>query len=315
MNYLYYLFLYKKIIFDLKLSINRKNVKMEYIESKSILSKLKQIDSFFGISYNMNLYRGCQHACVYCDTRSKCYQVGDISRIKVKRNAIELLKKELSAKRQKATIGTGSMNDPYMPLEKETGLTRKALEVIVERKFPVHIITKSDLVIRDIDLIKEISKTYAAVSITITSSNDELAKKIEPNASSSSARFKVLEVLAKNGIYTGMTLMPLLPFINDTTENIENILKRAKDSGVSYIIPMFGLTLRKGSREYLYSFFELEYPGMKEKYEKTFGENYICNSPDFKNLYDTFYHQIANSGINSKMDFYKPKNSGQLSLF
>ena len=288
---------------------------MEYIEAKSILSKLRQGDSFFGISYNMNLYRGCQHACVYCDTRSECYQVGDISNIRIKQNAIELLKKELASKRKKGTIGTGSMNDPYMPLEKENGLTRKALEVIAERKFPVHIITKSDLVTRDIDLIKEISKTYAAVSITITSADDNLARSLEPNASSSSARFKALEILAKNGIYTGITLMPLLPFINDSPENVGEILKRAEDSGVSYIIPMFGLTLRKGSRDYLYRFFERKYPNMKEKYETVFGENYICNSPNCKELYNLFYERIAKSGIKSKMNFFTPPNERQLSLF
>jgi len=288
---------------------------MEYIETKSILSKLRQTDSLFGISYNMNLYRGCQHACVYCDTRSECYQVGDISRIKIKKNAIDLLKKELATKRQKGTIGTGSMNDPYMPAEKEIGLTRKSLEVIAGKNFPIHIITKSNLVTRDIDLIKEISKTYAAVSITITTSDDKIAKKLEPNASSSSERFKALETLAKNGIYTGITLMPLLPFINDSAENIKNILKQAKDCGVSYTIPMFGLTLRKGSREYLYQFFEQKYPELKTKYENTFGENYICNSPNFKNLYNTFYEQIANSKIKSKMDFFHSKTNQQLSLF
>ena len=288
---------------------------MEYIETKSILSKLRQTDSLFGISYNMNLYRGCQHACFYCDTRSECYQVGDISRIKIKKNAIDLLKKELATKRQKGTIGTGSMNDPYMPAEKEIGLTRKSLEVIAGKNFPIHIITKSNLVTRDIDLIKEISKTYAAVSITITTSDDKIAKKLEPNASSSSERFKALETLAKNGIYTGITLMPLLPFINDSAENIKNILKQAKDCGVSYTIPMFGLTLRKGSREYLYQFFEQKYPELKTKYENTFGENYICNSPNFKNLYNTFYEQIANSKIKSKMDFFHSKTNQQLSLF
>ena len=209
------------------------------IEAKSILSKLKGNDTFFGLSYNMNLYRGCQHGCIYCDTRSECYGIVDIDTISVKGNALELLAKALRSKRKtKGTIGTGSMNDPYMPLERELELTRSALQTIATAKYPVHIITKSNLVARDADILQEIAKTYAAVSITITADDDNLAKAIEPCALPSSERFKAMEKLSKAGIYTGVTLMPLLPFINDTTENLENIVKKAKDAGASYILMM-----------------------------------------------------------------------------
>ncbi|HBN05534.1 MAG TPA: radical SAM protein, partial [Bacteroidales bacterium] len=171
---------------------------IKYIQAKSILSKLSHTDLWFGISYNMNLYRGCQHGCIYCDTRSECYGINDISQIRIKENAIELLQKELSSKRmQKATIGTGSMNDPYMPIEKEIRLTRKALELINKYKYPVHIITKSNLVERDVDLLEEISKTYSAVSFTITTFDDKLSNIIEPFAPSTSLRFKAIETLAK----------------------------------------------------------------------------------------------------------------------
>lgn len=289
---------------------------MQYIETKTILSKVREGDSYFGIAYNMNLYRGCQHGCVYCDTRSECYQVGDISHIRIKTNAIELLNKELIAKRKnKGTIGTGSMNDPYMPLEKETELTRRALEVIARWKFPVHVITKSDLVGRDTEIIQEISGTYAAVSFTITTADDALARKLEPAAPSTGARFKAMEHLAKNGIYTGLSFMPLLPFVNDTVANVVEIVKRAKDAGASYIIPMLGVTLRKGSREHLYGFFDRYYPGMKEKYQQHFGENYICHGPDHKKLYAVFYEQTEKMGIASKMQFYKPEPDNQLQLF
>lgn len=288
---------------------------MRYIEAKTILSKLRQSDPYFGISYNMNLYRGCQHACVYCDTRSECYQVGDIADIRVKENAIELLQKELAGKKVKATIGTGSMNDPYMQIEKELELTRKALEVIARRKFPVHIITKSNLVVRDVDILKDVSSTYGAVSLTITTADDNLAKEIEPNAPLSSQRFKAIEQLSKNGIYTGITMMPLLPFINDTKDNIEAILKKAGDAGAAYIIPMLGVTLRKGSREYLYRFFEIEYPGMKEKYQQAFGEQYICNPPGYKMLYELLYEQAYKYSIPTKMNFYQPDPEKQLKLF
>ncbi|HCO67056.1 MAG TPA: radical SAM protein, partial [Dysgonomonas sp.] len=170
---------------------------VQYIEAKSILSKLKGKDSLFGLTYNMNLYRGCQHACIYCDTRSECYGVGDISTISVKKNALELLNKELSSKRKnKGTIGTGSMNDPYMPVEKELGISRKALEIIAYYKFPVHIITKSCLVERDTDVLQDISKIYSAISFTITTSDDSLSKKIEPHAPKTSERFKSIKALA-----------------------------------------------------------------------------------------------------------------------
>lgn len=285
---------------------------LQYINAKTILSKLRGDDTFFGISYNMNLYRGCQHGCIYCDTRSECYGVGDISRISLKQNAIELLRKELRSKiNKKGTIGTGSMNDPYMPVERETGVVRKALQILADYRFPVHIITKSDLVIRDTDILRDISKTYAAVSMTITTFDDALAKRIEPNAPPPSKRFEAIEHLAKAGIYTGITLMPLLPFINDTPDNIRNIIRRAKDCGVSYVIPMFGLTLRKGSRDYYYRALDEQFPGMKLQYQKRYGEQYECMSPDYQRLWEIFREE----NIPGKMKFYTPEPDGQMSLF
>lgn len=288
------------------------------IEAKSILSKLKETDTWFGITYNMNLYRGCQHGCIYCDTRSECYGINDISSIAVKSNAIELLEKELSSRRKiKATIGTGSMNDPYMPIEKELGITRKALGVIARRKYPVHIITKSDLVCRDTDLLQDISQTYAAVSFTITSADDLLSLKTEPNAPASSLRFKAMSELSAKGIYTGITLMPLLPFINDSKENLENILVRAKDAGASYVLPMFGVTLRKGSRDYFYRELDKGFPGLRTRYHQTYGEHYICSSLKYKELNDHFMNLSEKLNIATSMEFYKPKtnNEQQLSLF
>ncbi len=288
---------------------------VRYIEAKSILSKLKGHDPFFGIAYNMNLYRGCQHACIYCDTRSECYGINDISVISVKRNALELLAKELPAKRTKATIGIGSMNDPYMLVEKEMQLTRKALQMVASNRFPVHIITKSDLVARDTDVLQDIAKIYAAVSFTITTADDHLSRKIEPHAPSSSARFKAMEYLAGKGIYTGVTLMPVLPFINDTKENIELLLKQAKDAGASYVIPMFGVTLRKGSRDYFYRALDEGFPGMKEKYQAHFGERYECTSPNYRILDETFRELAAKLEISVGMKFYKPIVYQQQSIF
>jgi len=289
---------------------------IRYIQAKTILSRLKGVDNFFGISYNMNLYRGCQHGCIYCDTRSECYGINDISTIAVKENAIELLQQELHGlHRRRGTVGTGSMNDPYMPIEKELVTTRKALKVIASEKFPVHIITKSDLVVRDTDLLQEISNVYAAVSLTITTANDRMARQLEPQAPPSSSRFAALYKLSQAGLYTGITLMPVLPFINDTVNNIETILQQAKDAGVSYVIPMFGVTLRKGSRDYFYRELDKLSPTIKEKYIRQYQLQYECFSPDYYRLHDTFMELSSKLGIATKMEFYQPEAGQQLSLF
>ena len=288
---------------------------IQYIETKSILSKLRQGDTWFGIAYNMNLYRGCQHGCIYCDTRSECYGINDISDISVKKNALDLLVGELRSKRKnRATIGTGSMNDPYMPIEKELQITRKALQIIASEKFPVHVITKSNIVERDADILQDISTVYAAVSFTITTADDSLSQKIEPHAPPSSARFKAMKLLAEKGIYTGVTLMPVLPFINDTKENIAAIIEQAKEAGASYILPMFGLTLRKGSREYFYKALDNKFPSIRKKYQTRFGEQYECFSPDYKALTNLFKEKCAELRIDRQMRFYRPKVYEQQSI-
>lgn len=288
---------------------------MESVEAKSILSRLKDPDPWFGISYNMNLYRGCQHGCIYCDTRSECYGIGDISRIKIKSNALQLLSGELRSKRNKGTIGTGSMNDPYMPLEKETRLTRGALEVISSHRFPVHVITKGELAARDSDILQDISRTYAAVSFSVTTADDKLACKLEPGASSPSSRFAAMEKLASDGIYTGITMMPMLPFITDTAQNMEDIIRRAADAGARYIIPMFGMTLRTGNREYYYDMLDRHFPYTKERYVHTFGERYVCDSPEKRRLEENFHKLTRELGLSVSMKFYSPPPEPQLNLF
>lgn len=286
----------------------------EPINAISILSRVKS-DDYFGLTYNMNLYRGCQHGCIYCDSRSKCYQLGELSHIRYKESAILLLEKELARKRIKGTIGFGSMNDPYMPAEKKMGLTRKALELLLKYRFPLHLITKSDLVLRDLELLKQISKIYAAISFTITTADDKLAGIIEPNAPSTSKRFEAIRILSENDIYCGITLMPILPFINDTVENITAIAEKAKESGASYIMPFMGLTLREGSREYFYSCIERDFPGLKNKYESIYRNKYVCHSPDSDSLYKKLYFLLEKYGISTKMQFYQEKIPVQLKLF
>ena len=286
----------------------------EAIQAKQILTRVKH-DEYFGLSYNMNLYRGCQHGCIYCDSRSSCYQLGELSHIRYKENAIDLLTRELHGKKMRGTIGFGAMNDPYMPIEKEMGLSRKALGIISRFRFPVHILTKSDLVLRDIDLIKSIGEVYSAVSFTITTANHKLCKIIEPGAPDTEARFAAIRTLRDKGIYTGLFVMPVLPFINDTLENIDSLFKMAIDNGAQYMIPYFGLTLREGSRDYFYDKLDKHFPGLKNQYHKHFGTFYECNSPNAKKLYEHFYNLAEKHGIATKMTFYQPKEHDQLSLF
>lgn len=286
------------------------------ITAKTILSDVKQPDPWFGLRYNMNLYRGCQHGCIYCDSRSECYRIEDFdNEIVIKTNAIHLLKKEIAKKKEKGTIGLGSMNDPYMPIEMEYEMTREALEVISNHRFPVHILTKSDLIIRDMDLYKKINFVYAAVSFTITTADDNLAKKIEPKAPAPSLRYKAMEKFASNGIMTGVTLMPLLPYIQDNVDNIIDIIKAAKDSGASYIIPAFGVTLRDRQREYFYNKLEKEFPGVKERYIKKFKNNYFCLPEKSRMLDMIFREQCYKFGISTKIKQFTPGEPEQLVLF
>ena len=286
------------------------------IQAKTLLSSVKSNGyDVFGLKYNMNLYRGCQHACIYCDSRSTCYQLGDLADIRMKSNALELLDKELRGKRQKGTIGFGSMNDPYMQVEAEQMLTRKALELIARHHFSVHIKTKSNLVCRDIDLLKKISATYAAVSITITTTDDVLASKIEPGAPVSSLRFNALKQLSTAGIYCGICLMPVLPFITDNPDNIRDVLLRAKENGASYVLGFMGMTLREGQREYYYRKLDSLFPGLTEKYLSTYGNIYEAGAPDHTTLEKVFYDTCKEIGLKTRMNFYKPHAPEQTTLF
>jgi DNA repair photolyase len=262
----------------------------------------------------MNLYRGCQHQCIYCDSRSECYQIEDFTEIQVKVNALERLSDEIRRKKTKGTIGTGSMNDPYMPIEAEHGLTRGALEIIAGAKFPVHIITKSDLVTRDLDILQDISQVYAAVSFTITSADDTLACTVEPGAPVSSRRFAALEMLSARGLLAGVTMMPILPFIEDTDENVRALVRKAAAVGAHYIIPAFGLTLRDRQRSYYYTKLDRYFPGLREQYQRRYGERYWAESPHSRRLAQVFQEECARLGIAAKMPFYQPE-AGQLRLF
>lgn len=292
---------------------------IEEITAKTILNHVKQPDPWFGLKYNMNLYRGCQHQCIYCDSRSDCYRIEDFAKIQVKINALDLLEDVLPRKRVRGTIGFGSMNDPYMPVEREYRLTGKSLEIILANEFPVHILTKSDLVLRDIELLKEIGRVYAAVSFTITTADDELAQKLEPGAPLPSQRFQAMRKLAKAGILTGVTMMPILPFLEDSEDNILQIISCSQESGATYIIPSFGVSLRPGSREYYFQKLDQHFPGIKEKYIKQYGNQYQCNIPNWQKMNILFQEEINRTDLMTKIPVFEPKNiigeSKQIPLF
>lgn len=250
---------------------------MHFVTAKTILTP-----------HSMNIYRGCTHGCIYCDSRSKCYQfTHDFEDIEVKQNAPELLEEALHKKRKRSMIGTGSMCDPYIPIEKELGLMRRCLEIIERHNFGATPQTKSDLVLRDLDILTRINnKTKAVVQMTLTTADDELCRKIEPGVCPTSRRFEVLQACREAGIPTVVWFSPLLPFINDTKENIEGIVDYCARAGVQAIICFgIGLTLREGNREYFYSALDRKFSmssttdSLKERYQKTFGYSYVCSSP------------------------------------
>jgi DNA repair photolyase len=285
------------------------------IQAKVLLSHVKQPDPWFGLEYNMNLYRGCEHQCIYCDSRSECYRIENFADVLVKANAIELLRQELARKRVKGTIGTGSMNDPYMPLEKEVNLTGQALQVIAEFGFAVHVITKSDLVLRDLDMLCAINERYAAVSFTVTTADDKLARKLEPGAPPPSRRFAAMRILAERGIHTGVVMMPVLPFIEDNEENIAAIVTKAHEHSAAYIIPSFGMTLRDRQRAYYYDKLEKLFPGLRTKYERAFGSQYHCAARNVGRLARVFDELCQRYGIATHITPYAPQVGKQLSLF
>jgi DNA repair photolyase len=255
---------------------------MHYVKIKSILSAKN----------GMNLYRGCLHGCIYCDSRSNCYNMQHkFEDVEIKENAIELLEKALKSKRKKCMIGMGSMTDPYIPLETDVKNTRKALELIYKYGFGATLITKSANVLRDLDILKEINKkTKCVVQMTLTTFNEKLCKIIEPNVSTTKERFEALKVLNENNIPTVVWLTPILPFINDTEENLTGILNYCIKAKVYGIICFgMGVTLREGNREYFYEKLDKFFPATKEKYIKTYGTNYILGSYNNKCLMNIFY--------------------------
>lgn len=294
---------------------------MEFIPAKTILSGYSEQTSWFGNNYNMNIYKGCCHGCIYCDSRSECYRVDNFDEVRAKENALALLERELQSKRRKGVVGTGAMSDPYNPFEKKYQFTRGALERINRFGFGVSIATKSDLIIRDIDLLKEIAKhSPVLVKITITTADDLLCSKLEPNVAVSSRRFRAIKALSQEGIFTGVLLMPVLPFLEDTEDNINKIIDLAYENGAKFIYPAFGVTLRQNQREWYYQKLDELFPSLKAKYIKNYGNAYECRSLKAKELWSLFQNKCDAYGILYHMKdiiagYKSPYQALQFSLF
>lgn len=289
---------------------------MHFVKAKGILSAKN----------GMNLYRGCSHGCIYCDSRSNCYHMEHaFEDIEVKENAIELLKDALIRKRKKCMIGTGSMTDPYIPPEMKLGNVRKTLELVYEYGFGFTVITKSNRILRDLDLLQKINeKTKCVVQMTLTTCDEDLCRKIEPNVSTTEERFEVLKTLRDCGIPTVVWLSPILPFINDTEENISGILDMCAEAKVYGVICFgMGLTLREGNREYFYEQLDRLFPGLKEQYIRTYGDQYMIESGNSQKLMRLFHRKCEKYGIVHDNDqifrylsvFEEKDDGGQLSIW
>lgn len=289
---------------------------MHYVDAKGILSATN----------GMNVYRGCTHGCIYCDSRSKCYGfTHDFEDIEIKQNAPELLEKALRSKRNKCMIGTGAMCDPYMHCEENIQITRKCLELIDQYEYGLAIQTKSDLILRDLDLLKSIhKKSKCVVQMTLTTYDENLCKILEPDVCTSKRRFEVLEILRDNNIPTVVWITPILPYINNTKENLEGILKYCTIAKVWGIIHFgMGLTLRDGNREYFYQALDKHFPGLRATYHQKYGYAYEIISDNNREFLKLLNSTCKEKGIMCNPDevfsflhsFPENKQYNQMTLF
>ncbi len=295
---------------------------MEYIPAKTIVTKTKGSE-WFGIEYNMNIYKGCCHGCIYCDSRSDCYRIDRFDTVRAKEDALRVIRDDLRRKVKTGIVGTGAMSDPYNPFEKELELTRHALELIDAFGFGAAVATKSDLLKRDMDVLKGIMEHSPVLcKVTVTTTNDHLAEKVEPNVSRPSKRFELIEALSNNGIFAGILLMPVLPFLEDNEENILSIVKAAHETGARFIYPAFGMTLRNNQREWYFDRLREQFPqqDLVSDYIRQYKNSYQCASPKAKKLWQVFSRECERYGILYRMkdiihSYKKNYQITQLSLF
>ena len=272
---------------------------MEYVAARHLLHRSKSTE-WFGADHTMNIYRGCCHGCIYCDSRSDCYQIDGFDTVRAKADALRVLRDDLARKVRPAFICTGSMSDPYNPFEEELELTRHALELIDAYGCGVAIATKSDLIVRDIDVLTSIQDHSPVIcKLTVTTADDALAAKIEPNAPPPARRLAALEKLAGAGLFAGVLLMPVLPFLEDSGENVLSVVEGAAGAGAKFIYPAFGVTMRQGQREFFLDGLERAFPGqgLKERYLRQYGDRYQCASPRARTLWRVFTEACRKRGI------------------
>ncbi len=296
---------------------------MEYVPAKTIVTKTKSSADWFGIDYNMNIYRGCCHGCIYCDSRSDCYGIDQFDKVRVKEDALRIIRDELRRKVKKGVVGTGAMSDPYNPFEQESELTRHALELIDAFGFGAAVATKSALLKRDMDVLLGIKEHSPVIcKVTVTTTDNHLAKKIEPHVSLPSERLELIEALRNNGIFTGILMMPILPFLEDNEDNIRSIVNAAHETGANFIYPSFGVTLRNNQREWFFDCIKEQFPeqNLVASYIRRYGNSYGCTSPHVKKLWAIFTKECERFGILYKMpdiihSYKKNYEITQLSLF
>ena len=272
---------------------------MEYVPAKHLLHRNKSTE-WFGTDHTMNIYRGCCHGCLYCDSRSDCYRIEAFDQVRVKTDALRILRDDLAGKVQPAFVSMGSMSDPYNPFEKELQLTRHSLELIDAYDCGAAIATKSDLIIRDTDILTSIQAHSPVIcKITVTTADDALATGIEPFAPSPSRRLAALERLSGAGLFAGVLLMPVLPFLEDSDEGVLAVVERAAQAGAKFIYPAFGVTMRQGQREYFLDSLERVFPGqgLRERYLRQYGDRYQCVSPRARALWRVFTQACRERGI------------------
>lgn len=295
---------------------------METIPAKSIVNRTRN-PGWFGAEYNMNIYRGCSHGCIYCDSRSDCYHNDGFDQVKIKADALRVIRDDLERKAKPGVVSTGSMSDPYNPFEEELQLTRRALTLLEAYGFGAAVATKSDLIVRDADVLSSISRTMPVLcKITLTTCDDALAARVEPRAPSPSRRLAAVERLSAAGLFTGILMMPILPFLEDSPENIRDIVDRAADAGARFIYPAMGMTCRAGQREYFYRKLEERFPGqgLAERYQKRYGPRYECASPKARALWEVFQEACGRRGLLYSMSRIiaasrRGRETDQLSLF
>lgn len=295
---------------------------IEYIPAKSIVQRTRD-PGWFGTRYSMNIYRGCSHGCIYCDSRSDCYRNDRFDQVKAKADALRVIRDDLARKAKPGVVGTGAMSDPYNPFERDLLLTRHALTLLEAYGFGAAIATKSDLITRDIDILTSISRTMPVIcKLTVTTCDDALAARVEPYAPSPTRRLAALEALSGAGLFTGVLLMPVLPFLEDNAENIRAVVERAADAGARFVYPAMGMTCRAGQREYFYRQLEERFPGqgLAGRYRRRYGTRYTCASPRARELWEVFREACLRRGLLYSMGHITAASrrgceTDQLSLF